>query len=66
LRLVYKVLIGLWLIPPALFLYGLILISLMQLGGASLGAFLINLSIYGFIVMSIISLTLWLLILRKE
>jgi len=66
LRLVYWVLIGLWLIPLTMLLYGLILTILTQLGGVSLGTFLINFSTYGFIVMLTISLSTWLLVLRKE
>jgi len=66
LRLVYKVLIGLWLIPLIILLYGFVLTILRQLGGVSLGIFLINLSIYGSVVMLTISLSTWLLVLRKE
>jgi hypothetical protein len=66
LRLVYKVLIGLWLIPLIILLYGFVLTILRQLGGVSLGIFLINLSIYGSVVMLTISLSTWLFVLRKE
>jgi hypothetical protein len=65
-RFIYWVLIGLWLIPLGLLFYGFILISILQLGGVSLGEFLINIGVYGSIVMSIITLTVWLLILRRE
>jgi hypothetical protein len=65
-RFIYWVLIGLWLIPLGLLLYGFILISILQLGFVSLGEFLINLGVYGSIVLLIITLTVWLLILRRE
>ena len=64
-RLVYKVLIGLWLIPLIMLLYGFVLTVLRQLGSVPLGTFLINLSIYGFTVMLTISLSTW-LVLRRE
>jgi len=66
LRLVYKVLIGLWLIPYIMLSYGFVLTVLRQLGKVSLGIFLMNLSLYGFIVMLTISLSIWLLVLRRE
>ncbi|MCK4243299.1 hypothetical protein KAX03_00310 [Candidatus Bathyarchaeota archaeon] len=65
-RLVYIILIGLWSIPIGLLLYGCVLINLTQLGSVSLGNFLTNIAFYGFIVMTIITLAIWFLILRKE
>ncbi len=65
-RLVYIILIGLWLIPIGLLLYGCVLINLTQLGSVYLGIFLINIAFYGFIVMTIIASAIWFLILRKE
>lgn len=54
-RTAYKILVGLWFIPLALFVLFIILVSTKTIGGALIGALFLVWAFYGAIIMIVVT-----------